>query len=108
MIKVYQMNLVKESESEDYENNLEAFRGRYDGSKSFNPSLFKYYSCKAHLNTDDLDEAFVLMNRWSDSDRLKIDLLSDRVASLSVGDILESELGTMYMVDPEGFQEVRV
>lgn len=62
------------------------------------------YAHVADVNTDDMDDAFEVMNLWNDEDKVT---RHGQVHSLSVGDILVKP-GTFdaYVVAPVGFKKL--
>jgi len=76
-------------------------------SKAWKPEWFAEMDMVATVDTTDLDEAFAIMNRWTDSDEAKVTRLAP-LHSLSVGDILETDDGKFYLVDDWGFEEIEV
>jgi len=75
--------------------------GEYDAAAQYDAGR---YELVALVNdTTDLEEAFMLMNVWSEPDR--ITKIADRVASLSIGDILETN-GQFFVCCGEGFREI--
>jgi hypothetical protein len=107
-VRVFQYDLPREyspAELEMYRELTVFGAASYDEEK--HAELFEY---KASLNTDSLDEAFMILNRWNDSDLEKIEYIEKMCKSMSVGDILELEVDTVvttYMVDRVGFTEIR-
>lgn len=62
------------------------------------------YSHVADVHTDDMDEAFEVMNLWNDEDKVT---RHGQVHSLSVGDILvEPKTFNAYVVAPVGFKKL--
>ena len=89
MIKVYQIQLsdaeiaaVNNGETSD---RIKAYFDR-SFERTFKEENFQYYDHVANVATDDMEEAFQLMNLWDDES--KIERLG-RCSSMSVGDILE-------------------
>ena len=111
MIRVFQMKMLDKG-AEGYDEWLNAFRlTTAFGSKLFEDYMLDLYDYKASLNTTDLENAFQIMNRWSDEDKKLIDWIDKGATkSMSVGDILELEVDAnvrTYMVDGYGFTEIR-
>ena len=100
-INVYQFNLPYEYTPEELtmHRELSVF-----GSESWNYDWFKEFKKVAEVDATDLDEVFMIMNRWTDADEAKVTRL-ERLHSLSVGDILEKN-GSYFMVDGFGFCEL--
>lgn len=59
------------------------------------------YTEIATIKTDDLDEAFEIGNFMGDASRIRIS--DDRMHSVSVGDLLETRDGSVFVVAPCGF-----
>ena len=81
-----------------------------DGSENWKPEWFKHYSHVADLDTNSRDEAFSLMNAWHDPRQsYEVERIQTHAKchSMSVGDILEDEDGTFYMVEPAGFDVIK-
>jgi hypothetical protein len=75
--------------------------GEYDAAAQYDAGR---YELVALVNdTTDLEEAFMLMNVWPEPDR--ITKIGARVASLSIGDILETN-GQFFVCGGEGFREI--
>lgn len=71
--------------------------------KSFNSENFQYYDHVANVDTNDMEHAFDLMNLWEDES--KIERLG-RCSSMSVGDIIELEDGSLHRVASFGFDAI--
>ena len=104
MIKVYQIQLTDLEISVANEGGstpkLEAYFDRY--KPTFKAENFQHYTHVANIFTDDMEEAFALMNLWSDP--TKFEKLG-RCSSMSVGDILEMEDGTKFRCASFGFEQ---
>lgn len=102
MIKVYQIqltdaeiNVIHSGETSD---RIKAYFDRsFDGT--FKAENFQYYTHVANVDTNDMEEAFALMNLWEDES--KIEKLGP-CSSMSVGDILEYN-GQLYCCASFGF-----
>ena len=121
MIKVHQLLLERKNGVCEDKDLLHAYRElTFNGSESWDYSYFdKYFTEVCTVDSDDLDECFIIMNRWSDDDESRVsnytwkegihaDGSSYRVRalhSLSIGDILERD-GKFFMVEPAGFCEL--
>ena len=108
MIKVYQIRLTDAevdaiNRDEDFPK-AKAFFGRSFDSK-FDPDNFQYYTHVANVHVDTMEEAFRAMNLWEDDvNFFKIDRVIDvPCSSMSVGDILELEDGSLYRCASWGF-----
>lgn len=106
MIKVYQIQLT------DAEINLvnrgektERTKAYFDRSfeRTFKASNFEYYDHVANVATDDMEEAFELLNLWNDA--TKVEKLGP-CSSMSVGDILDVD-GTLFRCASMGFDEIK-
>ena len=76
-------------------------RAYYDREYHFNPEDFQHYEHVADVATNDMEEAFALMNLWND--RSRVDCIS-RCHSMSVGDILVTGDGERYRCASFGFE----
>ena len=110
MIKVFQIQLSDaevDAVNENGWNHSERTQAYFD--KGFKSQVkfvdFKHYEHVANVSeTEDLEEAFTLMNMWSRPER--IEKLQERVSSMSVGDIVEKD-GIRYLVASFGFEEIK-
>jgi hypothetical protein len=89
MIKVYQIQLTDAevdalNRGEQFEKGKAYFSRMFDGT--FKPEIFEHYTHVANVATDNMEQAFELMNLWNDE--TKVERLG-RCSSMSVGDILE-------------------
>ena len=103
MIKVYQIQLTDEeiaaiNRGEENEKSVAYFARSFE--RTFKAEYFQFYTHVANLETDDMEEAFELMNLWEYES--KIEKLG-RCSSMSVGDILEMEDGKRYRCASFGF-----
>ena len=72
----------------------------------FNPDHQQLFTHVANVFAYDLDDAFRIMNRWSDEDESKVDRLT-RLHSLSVGDVLVDEAtGKAWLCAPVGWTRI--
>jgi hypothetical protein len=109
MIEVYQIRL----------NDLEMFQLQAEGWDSENAKLRAYgrkmfgkvedvnmehYTHVANVYTNDMEEAFRLMNLWEGSDNIVEKL--GACSSMSVGDVLEMEDGKRFVCASFGFKEI--
>jgi len=106
MIKVYQIQLTNaEADSinrgEVNKKSQAYFSRMFDGK--FKPEIFEHYTHVANVYTDDMEDAFRLMNLWEGSDNIVEKL--GRCSSMSVGDILEMEDGTKFRCASFGFEQ---
>lgn len=75
----------------------------FHGSKAYTPEAKQHFNVVAEVEARDLDEVFELMNLWDNEERIYP--VSDRMHSLSVGDIIFD--GTeWHMVDNSGFTTI--
>jgi len=107
MIKVYQIHL-SDAEYDAAENDgviTDKVKAYYDRmfDWTFKPHQRKFYTHVANVDTDDMDEAFQLMNLWEDD--AKVEKI-DRCCSMSVGDILEVD-GKFYRCAAFGFELIK-
>jgi hypothetical protein len=107
MIKVYQIQLTDLEISVANEGGstpkLEAYFDRSFDS-TFKAENLQYYTHVANVFTDDMEYAFELMNLWDGSDNIVEKL--GRCSSMSVGDILEMEDGSMHRCASFGFDKI--
>jgi hypothetical protein len=107
MIKVYQIQLTDLEISVANEGGstpkLEAYFDRSFDS-TFKAENFQYYTHVANVFSNDMEYAFELMNLWEGSDNIVEKL--GRCSSMSVGDILEMEDGSMYRCASFGFKQI--
>lgn len=106
MIKVYQIRLtdaevdaINRDESFPKAN---AFFAR-DLDSLFKAENFQYYTHVANVQTDDMEDAYRLMNLWEEPE------LVERVgpcSSMSVGDILELADGSKFRCASFGFTQL--
>ena len=66
---------------------------------------FSNYELVAQIATDDLTEAFSLMNLWNKEDRIL--RIGEKQSSMSVGDILELN-GEFFVVENCGFKKLEM
>ena len=103
MIKVYQIRLT-DTEVDAVNNGetfprAQAYFGR-EFERTFKAENFQYYTHVANVHTNDMEDAFRVMNLWEQPE------LVDRLgpcSSMSVGDILELEDGSLHRVASFGF-----
>ena len=77
---------------------------KFRGSAEYKSHYFNLYQPVGRIDADDLDDVFFIGNcRHQDITRL-----SNRMHSVSVGDIIENENGEFFMVEGEGFNQVEV
>lgn len=104
MIKVYQIRLTDAevdalNRGEQFEKGKAYFSRMFDGT--FKPEIFEHYTHVANVHTDDMEDAFREMNLWENPDN--ISMMVPLCSSMSVGDILELEDGSLYRVSSWGF-----
>lgn len=105
-IKVHQFNLTKAEENLVNDKGWDASaKTKAYMAKSFGKieaeTWFHAYEHVATVASDNLDEAFALMNRWDQPER--VEKHADAY-SMSVGDILELR-GEFYLVARTGFAQ---
>ena len=103
MIKVYQIHL-SDAEYDDANDRgiiTDKVKAYYDRmfDHTFKAKQREFYTHVANVHTDNMDEAFQLMNLWEDD--TKVEKLG-RCTSMSVGDILEVD-GKFYRCAAFGF-----
>ncbi len=105
MIKVYQIQLtdaeiaaVNDGETSD---RIKAYFDR-SFERTFKAENFQYYDHVANVATDDMEDAFRLMNLWDDES--KVERLGP-CSSMSVGDILEVD-GALFRCSSYGFTAI--
>lgn len=74
------------------------------GSRDWLPEYFRTYTLVAEITCNSLEDAFAALNGMGNG-HASITAFSS-MHSLSVGDILQKEDGTLMMVDPIGFSEI--
>lgn len=104
MIKVYQIQLTDEeiaiiNSDGDYTPRIQAFFDRSFES-TFKAEYFQYYTHVANVYTNDMEVAFKEMNLWEEVNMVET---FGNCSSMSVGDILEMEDGSMYRCASFGF-----
>ena len=107
MIKVYQIQLTDEeidaiNRGETFPKHLAYFNRSLDSR--FKAEDFQYYTHVANVETDDMEEAFMLMNLWENESA--IERITPRCSSMSVGDILEDADGKLYRCASFGFERI--
>lgn len=109
MLKVYQFNLTREegdlvnAEGWHATPKTEAYAGKFRG---YQKGTFKYFKHVANVKTNDLEHSFHLMNLWEEPDL--IEQVEDRCASMSVGDVVETEKGEFFAVADIGFDKINL
>ena len=112
MLKVYQFGLSKEegdlvnSKGWNASPKTEAYLGKYKG---YQEGTGKYYTYVANVQSNELEEAFHLMNAWNDLDKVECSRdetgFAPHIYSMSVGDVVEKE-GEFYSCEPMGFAKI--
>ena len=113
MIKVYQIQLtdaeIDAANRGDgaYTNpKIKAFFDRSFDSM-FKAENFQYYTHVANVDVDGFEQAFRAMNLWEDDENFdRVELVGSgafHCSSMSVGDILELEDGSLYRCASWGF-----
>jgi hypothetical protein len=106
MIKVYQFQLtdaeIDAINSGEESEKFTAYFGR-SFERTFKPEFLQYYTHVANVDTNDMEEAFQLMNLWEDESRVE---KLGPCSSMSVGDILVLECGWIYRCASFGFAPI--
>lgn len=105
MIKVYQIQLTDaEIAAINRGDHTEKTKAYFDRmfDETFKDENCKHYTHVANVQTDDMEEAFELMNLWEDES--KVEKLG-RCSSMSVGDLLEVD-GKLYRCASFGFTAI--
>jgi len=84
--------------------NLEDQLYSFTQGAKLTPELYAHYGNVAEINCNDLNEAWVIMNRYSPEDQEKITYLAPS-HSLSIGDILVKD-NVEYVVGVIGFPKL--
>ena len=103
MIKVYQIQLsnaeIDMVNSGETSVRIKAYFDRgFEGK--FKAENIQYYNHVANVDTNDMEEAYALMNLWEDESRVE---KLGPCSSMSVGDILVIECGWVYRCASFGF-----
>ncbi len=103
MIKVYQIQLTDAeiaaiNRGEESEKSKAYFARSFE--RTFKPEMFEHYTHVANVHTNDMEEAFREMNLWLDVNMVEP---FGNCSSMSVGDILEMEDGSLHRVASFGF-----
>lgn len=72
------------------------------GSENFESWMLAHYTKVAEVECGDLDDVFHIGNGYGDQSKIR--RVADRMHSVSVGDIIKTQDGYLWMVDPEGFE----
>ena len=105
MIKVYQIQLTDaEVATVNNGETSDRIKAYFDRSfeRTFKAENFQYYTHVANVDTNDMEEAFELMNLWEDES--KVEKLGP-CSSMSVGDILDVD-GTLFRCASFGFEAI--
>ncbi len=78
---------------------------KFRGSDNWKPDHLPLYNKVALCEADSMEHVFHIMNAWTEEERVT---RLDKLHSLSVGDIVETESGCYYMVDFVGFKSIEV
>jgi hypothetical protein len=106
MIKVYQIQLTDaEIAAVNNGETSDRIKAYFDRSfeRTFKAENFQYYTHVANVDTNDMEEAFALMNLWEDES--KVEKLGP-CSSMSVGDILDVD-GKLFRCASFGFDEIK-
>ena len=78
---------------------------KYEGSQGFRPEMGKYFTKVAEIEAGDLEDVFRVGNIGPRTEAGEsLTRVADRMHSVSVGDIIQTVDGYLWMVDPEGFE----
>jgi hypothetical protein len=105
MIKVYQIQLTDaEIAAVNNGETSDRIKAYFDRSfeRTFKAENFQHYDHVANVDTNDMEEAFALMNLWEDES--KVEKLGP-CSSMSVGDILDVD-GTLFRCASFGFEAI--
>ena len=109
MLNVYQIRLTHEEVVQvtalgwGVDNpKIQAYGARHFGNKIKNVNM-DHYDLVAKVDTNDLEEAFELMNLWDHPER--VTKLSS-CSSMSVGDVVEDEDGNRFLCASFGFDKI--
>ena len=106
MINVYQIQLTDaEIAAVNNGETSDRIKAYFDRSfeRTFKEENFQYYTHVANVDTNDMEEAFALMNLWEDES--KVEKLGP-CSSMSVGDILDVD-GKLFRCASFGFDEIK-
>jgi hypothetical protein len=106
MINVYQIQLTDaEIAAVNNGETSDRIKAYFDRSfeRTFKAENFQYYTHVANVDTNDMEEAFALMNLWEDES--KVEKLGP-CSSMSVGDILDVD-GKLFRCASFGFDEIK-
>lgn len=106
MIKVYQIRLTDaEVDAINRDESFPKAKAFFDRSfdRTFKAENLQYYTHVANVDTNDMEEAYSLMNLWNDES--KVERLGP-CSSMSVGDILVIECGWVYRCASMGFDKI--
>ena len=110
MLKVYQVVMSKSdidaANRGEHVLKREFKRDIMFDATAINSSSIEHFTHVAEVDTDDMDEAFELMNLWNDQTRVR--RMFERCSSMSVGDLIEHEDGRTFFVAGCGFTEINV
>jgi hypothetical protein len=88
---------------------MEPLRAKQDlmlhGADAYETWMMEHFSPAVEVDADSMDEVFRLTNLWDEPER--INRVSDRVSSTSVGDIVfDAQKDAFFMVDDVGFTQI--
>jgi hypothetical protein len=96
---VYQLQVSKQSPEDVIEFKRDLM---FDGSECYRAEMSEHFVKVAEVEASDLDDVFHIGNGYGDQS--KIQRVAERMHSVSVGDIIQTQDGYLWMVDPEGFK----
>ncbi len=107
MIKVFQIQLTNaEVDAINRDESFPKAKAFFDRSfeRTFKAENFQFYTHVANVDTNDMEEAFRAMNLWDGTE----DMVQKfgPCSSMSVGDILELEDGSLHRVASFGFSPI--
>ena len=74
----------------------------FRGSQGYRPEYAEYYSPVCRIEAESLDAVFQIGNIGPEASITRL----AQMHSISVGDIIETESGTQYMVNSMGFKRI--
>lgn len=109
MLKVYQIRLTDQEHNMVNAYGWEAtLKTTAYANRSIHTDVnlfdFDFYDHVADVDTNDFEEAFRLMNLWEEPTRVA---RFGKVASMSVGDVVEDMEGNLFMVSSFGFEKIQ-
>ena len=110
MYKVFQI-VISQAEANainaGVERAMEKFNAYSDASILGKVEDSHFFEHVANVDVDEVEEVFVVMNRWDEDDEEKVERLAP-LHSLSVGDVVVDDQGNAQVVAMFGFEEINV